>query len=200
MKLHIILPTNRRKYLARIVEDIYDCEPHGVDVRVHLMFQADQSHRLNVLFDKVNEGLDLIPDKDWLMFVSDEDKINPGLFKRITELARLNPDKECFFFSQEYQDLHQVDGKWVVEKKILRASPENLKPGECGGGQFVIKKSLVGMVRHDFINYFDGADGHFIRTVYLKNPHKFLFVDELMMSYDAYKWENYECQRETSGC
>jgi len=148
-------------------------------------------------FDKANEALDFIQN-GWFMFMSDEDKLNPKLFSRVTELIKAFPDKECFVFSQEVRGELNFEntshGRWNKETRILSADPKNMAPCEVGGGQFVMKRSLCGMTRHDFLNYFDNADGMFVKRIFDKNPGKFMFIDEVMMSYDAFNWREDECK------
>lgn len=180
--LHIIIPTNRREFISQIVQSVYDAEPHGLEIRMHLMFQSNRTHHLSVAVDKANEATDMIT-SGWIWFLSDDNKINPKLFRRITELINQHPEKECIVFSEEHHDPYP---------RILRASPNSVNPAEIGGCQYVIKRELIGSHRHDWEAYGGLCDGYFIRDIFRESPEKFLFIDEVLMTYDAYFWKEYE--------
>lgn len=177
--LHIIIPTVRNKFIGKIVESIYSCEPHELEIRLHLMFQSNPRHILGLAFDKVNEATDMIS-SGWIWTISDEDKINPKLFKRLSELIKQYPDKECFVFSLMAK---------TPEDRIYRANPFSVEPCEIGGCQYVIKRELIGNLRHDYQNFGDNADGEFIKRIFERNPEKFMFIDEVLITFDEYTWK-----------
>lgn len=174
--LYLVVATNRSKYTKRLIDSLYAVEPHGLEVRLLLMFQSDPRHILGSCFDKCNEAIDIIPDHAWIQLASDEDIILPSLWRRTTELMKQNPDKKGFVFSSRYKD------------RVFHARNENMEPCKVGGNQFIIKREIIGKTRHDYNSYGDNSDGAFIKKVYDLNPDKFLFIDEVLVYYDYSKW------------
>ena len=178
--LHIIIPTIRKEFIGRIMEQIYDAEPHGLEIRVHLMFQSDKRFHLSRAFEKVNEATDMIQD-GWLWTLSDDAPIEKNVFRRLTEVIRENPSKQCIVFSSEH---------FIPERKILHASADNMEATKVGGNQYIMKRELIGTARHDYLNYGDAADGEFLHRIYHLNKDKFLFVDEVLSKFNYYFWKD----------
>lgn len=119
-----------------------------------------------------NQALDTIK-KGWNWCLDDDNAPYEGFGKTMGERISDNPGLQAFIFNQR------------TSTGILSAAPENIKMGSIDVAQIVFDRKLVGRKRF-FSNVYE-SDYYFIKRLYKRNEHKFMFLNEDLCHYNFLK-------------
>jgi len=111
-------------------------------------------------------ALDTIDGNGICFSLDDDTIIHNNFFPILYKAAKENPGKSGFLFHDQLSD-----------DSIIKALPRGIKEGKVGNQNFAVKRTLIGMLRHN-IHYC--ADGEFIEKLYNQNPSKFMFIDKVL--------------------
>ncbi|HEV8435107.1 MAG TPA: glycosyltransferase family A protein [Thermoanaerobaculia bacterium] len=117
-----------------------------------------------------NQALEQIRD-GWIIFIDDDNLLHPALPKRLSEVLRSRSGVGAVVYDQDLGD------------SFRRASPRNTRVGKIDSAQFAVSRELVG--GHRFEVYAPSADGLFIERLYATTPERFVFLSEVLASYNV---------------
>ena len=173
-RLHILMPCAKPQNIPAIAPSVLQCEGHAFELRWHIMRQGQEKDEKG--FRKINEALGWFTD-GWFHTPSDDSIHYPNLYRRTGEIIAANPDCKAIVFSE---DRGQKDGN-----RILRAHPDNMKPGFVDGSQCLWNRAFVGDKRYDWDGRKQEADGFFAMELYQKEPAAFIFFDEVLVRFNS---------------
>lgn len=184
--LHIVTPCIRVENLERIAESIVAPvdwlvvldSRFGLDIeRARRAVAGVPRARVEMgrsegpgEYAQCNAALEMISD-GWIVFLDDDNLLHPALPSRLAEIVRDHPGAGAVLFDQD------------LGGGIRRAAPKNVRVGRVDSGQFAVSRSFVGTDR--FSVYAPSADGAFIESLYRRAPSRFVFVSEVLATYNT---------------
>jgi len=116
-----------------------------------------------------NHALERI-ESGWITFIDDDNLLHPALPERLSEILRSRSAVGAVVYDQD------------LGEGLRRASPRNTRVGKIDSAQFAVSRELVG--GHRFEVYAPSADGLFIERLYAMAPERFVFLSEVLASYN----------------
>lgn len=178
-RLYILMPSCRPKNIPAIAPSILQCDPHAFALRWIILQQAEEKDGKGML--KINEALDMIKDSDSFIHTPSDDTCHhPSLYRRAGEIIASNPSVKAIVFSEERGPKE--------EGRVLRAAPENMKPGMVDGSQYILNRAFIGDKRFDWEGRGQDADGCFIQELHEAHPESFFFCPEVLVRFNLLQW------------
>jgi hypothetical protein len=174
-ELFILMPSVKAHNIPAIAPSILQCEGHAFALRWCVLQQGSEADEKG--FKKLNQALDWVPLSAWFHTPSDDSIHYPNLYRRTGEIIAAHPECKAIVFSE---DRGQKDGN-----RILRAHPDNMKPGFVDGSQCLWNRAFVGDKRYDWDARKQEADGFFAMELYQKEPTAFIFCDEVLVRFNS---------------
>ncbi len=177
-ELHIVMPSAKPQNIPAIAPSILQAEGCSLAIRWHILLQGADPDEKG--FSKINTCLSYLPSDSWFWTPSDDSIHHPHFFRRLGEIIAANPECRAVVFSEERGPSEN--------SRVLRAAPENMKPGAVDGSQCAWHRGFVGDQRYDWSGKGQDADGCFAQALYERDPKVFVFCDEILTRFNLLEW------------
>jgi hypothetical protein len=170
-RLHLAISVSRPWNLSRMLWFyLSEVEPHPFELRIHLNIQGPEPDFKGQ--NKTNECLKMIQD-GWVYFWCDDTIQYPSCFRRLSEVISGHPDAGAIVFSEQRPG------------HILHASKDHVKPCEICGSMICYKRDFIGDAFYDTAQHGDAADGWLAQHLFIKDPSRWVFIDEVLLKFNS---------------
>lgn len=169
------MPSVKAQNIPLIAPSLLQCEGHPWALRWCVLQQGSDPDRKGFL--KLNQALDWVPGAAWYFTPSDDSIHSLSLFRRVGEILEDHPDVKAIIVCE---DRGPKEGG-----RILRAAPENMKPGLVDGTQCFFNRAFIGDKRYDWNGRKQEADGYFVMELFEARPEAFFFCTETLVRFNS---------------
>lgn len=127
--------------------------------------------------DLINLVLSEIDGEEWVYVLDDDNLLHP----KIEDIFNYQIDKTIIVFNQ------YVGGKDFTKLDVRMAIPENMKVQGVDSAQCIIQRK---MLKNFPLHY--TADGMVMEYLHTKFPNQFLYIDQILSTYNAIESDKYD--------